>query len=250
MPWNRSASIRGSSVPRSMLRAGTAVGGSTSGLSASRRLHAGSRLVSASPLQGRGLGVRGSYGRGFSDLGLPGDEEMLGTDLPDFDETELYGIETEAVPPAAHMGSGPATAGAAATATVVRPQVHRFSQAHLDREAFNFLAFVEDGISSQGEGGERGVLGVSGVPEGGRGGTEEEEAGTDINAAATTSTSTRTITLETLLPPHENSATVAAQGLLHTLTLASRNVLRVWQREPFGEIRMGLIVGAEAGTER
>lgn len=251
MPWNRSASIRGSSVPRSIFRTGATVGGSASGLSASRRLHPSSRLVSASPLQGRGLGVRGSYGRGFSDLGLPRDEEMLGTDLPDFDETELYGIETEAaaaaaaaaaVSPVAQMGSRPPIAGTGAgggggAATVPRSESRHLPQAHLDRDAFNFLAFVEDAILSRRQGAETEAPGE---------GEKEEEAGTGLTAAAT---GTNTITLEGLLPPRENTATVAAQGLLHTLTLASRNVLRVRQREPFGEIRMGLNMGAAGGAE-
>ena len=251
MPWNRSASIRGSSLPRSVIRAAATVGGSTSGLSASRRLHPGSRLVSASPLQGRGLGVgpgqgygRGSHSRGFSDLGLPGDEEMLGTDLPDFDETELYGIETEAAPPVAQMDAGLATAGdggTAVAATIPQFQAHQLPQAHLDRDAFNFLAFVEDAISLKAQGADIEVLGEEGV-EGGIGGAA-------VTGESVAPTTTRTITLEALLPPRENSATVAAQGLLHTLTLASRNVLKVWQKEPFGEIRMSLMMGTVAGAE-
>lgn len=176
---------------------------------------------------------------------------MLGADLPDFDETELYGIETEAaaaaaaaataaVLPVAQMGDRPAIAGTGADtgpSTIPRSESRQLPQAHLDRDAFNFLAFVEDAILSRRQG-----LETEGPGEE----EKEEEAGMDPTAAAT---GTGTITLEALLPPRENSATVAAQGLLHTLTLASRNVLRVWQKEPFGEIRMGLTMGAAVGAE-
>ena len=74
MPWNISASIRGSSaVPRSG-RFG--MSGSVGGLSTQRR---GSRMVSASPLKGRGqpggLDALKSFDSeadyGFDDFGLP-----------------------------------------------------------------------------------------------------------------------------------------------------------------------------------
>ena len=260
MPWNISASVRGSSVLRSAARPAVNIGGSTSGHSASRRFHTdSSRLVSASPLQGRGVGVglaqgyghgrrSHSHSHGYSDLGLPGgdddDDVLLGTDLPAYSEMDLSGIESEQRPvPVAHMGSGGGGGGSLVTAggddatmTARRPQPLQLPQAHLDRDAFNFLAFLEDAIASREGAGE----GAEETEEGG--GEGEREPATDVfGAREATAPEAKTTTLEALLPPAENSAMVAAQGLLHTLTLASRNVLKVWQREPFGEIRLRVL---------
>ncbi|KAK2804926.1 hypothetical protein FQN50_006436 [Emmonsiellopsis sp. PD_5] len=69
-------------------------------------------------------------------------------------------------------------------------------------------------------------------------------------AAATTTAPAGEVSFSALLPPAENSRIVATQGLLHTLTLATKGVLRVRQedsvryedgREEFGEIFMGLV---------
>ena len=259
MPWNVSASIRGSSVLRSAARAAVTVGGSTSGHSASRRFHPGSRLVSASPLQGRGIGIgptqgyghgRGTHSHGYSDLGLPGDDDLLGTDLPEFSEMDLYGIETGERPiPVAQMGGGLVTAsggggGVEDVTIAARPRPLQIPQAHLDRDAFNFFAFVEDAITSN-----EGEIGIEapGGSAGEEGAGGRETAIENVRASGSAIPQTKTITFETLLPPAENSAMVAAQGLLHMLTLASRNVLKVWQRESFGEIRMGMVQGHEGG---
>ncbi|KAK2786225.1 hypothetical protein FQN52_007975 [Onygenales sp. PD_12] len=69
-------------------------------------------------------------------------------------------------------------------------------------------------------------------------------------AAPTATATAGELSFSDLLPPAENSRIVATQGLLHTLTLATKGVLRVRQedsvryedgREEFGEIFMGLV---------
>lgn len=88
----------------------------------------------------------------------------------------------------------------------------------LDGESANFLEFVKAGIEEQDE--RRGS-----VPPG----DEEDEA--FVGSAS----------FEHLLPPESNSCVVAAQALLHVLTLGTKNALKVEQEEAFGSIDLRLI---------
>ena len=129
LPWNITASIRGSSVARaaSSIRRGTLGRPSSVGVlgSLGRR---GSRLVS--PLVGRGLtapgieeldvGVTSDEFAGLGDLGAP----PLGDD-----EFEIF---------------GPAAAGDTQTAAE-----SQWRRAALDHQAQNFLTFVEAGIEDK-----------------------------------------------------------------------------------------------------
>jgi hypothetical protein len=178
MPWNISASIRGSSVAR----APTGLPGSAAG-SLTRR---GSRIVSASPLVGRGLQEGAAQGltsdpAEFNDFG-----GLLGED--DF---ELYG-----------PGAGVDTQTAGQS---------QWQKAVLDRESNNFLDFLGNAIDEK-----RNNAVIVGM---------DME---DVNG----------VEFEELLPPEDNSRTVAAQALLHVLTLGTKFLILVAQVEAFGAIAL------------
>ena len=210
MPWNISASIRGSSVTRgrSALPSGfpTSAGGPSSlgGLlgSLGRR---GSRTVSASPLRGRGQSGGLEALRSLEDEDefgiLGGDFSYLGAGAED--DLDLY-----ADPP------------------LIEPQTSQKVRDALDAEGINFLAFVRDGIQEK-----RKRL------------REELEAGfLQAEAAADLDE----VLFEELLPPLTNMRAVAAQALLHTLALATKGLLTVRQDEHFGEIGLRIV---ETGTD-
>jgi meiotic recombination protein REC8, fungi type len=86
----------------------------------------------------------------------------------------------------------------------------------LESEAQNFLGFVEAQLIERGE--------------------EEEPA--------------KSITLDQLLPPAENSGVVAAQALLHVLALTTKGLLQVEQEEEFGDIVLKVVrVQPEASSQ-
>ena len=68
----------------------------------------------------------------------------------------------------------------------------------------------------------------------------EEDVDVDIDVHGTRK---QTVTFDDLLPPDRNSAVVAAQGLLHVLTLVTRGAVNVNQEEDFGEIEMSVVPG-------
>ncbi|KAF2418001.1 hypothetical protein EJ08DRAFT_703261 [Tothia fuscella] len=178
MPWNVSA--RGSSIVRGL--SGTAPGLPGSIGSLGRR---GSRMISASPLHGRGRfsGLENlANTEGLeSDAMLGGEFGGLGGPTAD-DEFELYG-----------------PAAAVDTQTAAQPS---WQKAVLDRESNNFLGFIEAAL-------------------------EENEP--------------NSVDFEDLLPPAANSRIVAAQALLHVLTLATKNLIVVKQPEAYGSIGIRLI---------
>lgn len=167
MPWNISASIRGSSIPRGI--------GSVPG-SAVR----GSRLVSASPLVDRAApeGLTSDAPMPFDDFGAPINSDAF----------ELYG-------PAADVDTQ--TAGQS-----------QWQNDVLDKESNNFLEFIGAAIEEK-----RMAAGVDG----------EEVNEVDFGA---------------MLPAETNSKTVAAQALLHVLTLGTKNLIGVVQKEPFAAISL------------
>jgi meiotic recombination protein REC8, fungi type len=190
MPWNISASIRGSVTARGQPGAVGGTGSATGSLG--RR---GSRMVSASPLVGRG---RPS---GLEPFGGPDltSEAMLGGDMGDFyvpavdPDFELYG-------PGAVVDTQTAAQGS-------------WQAAVLDRESNNFLDFVENTI------GEKRKI------------AQELDPTADVND----------VEFEVLLSPATNSIVVAAQALLHVLTLGTKNLISVKQQEHYGSIQLRLV---------
>lgn len=176
MPWNISASIRGSSLTRGA--AGSAAGSLT------RR---GSRMVSASPLVGRD---RSAPFEAMPDVGGLTSDPFMGDDLGGLvgeEDFELYG-----------------PGAAVDTQTAAQSQ---WQKAILDRESNNFFEFIGAAIE------------------------EKQAAGDDGDADVS-------IEFSELLSPENNSRTVAAQALLHVLTLGTKNLIRAHQAEPFAAIEL------------
>jgi meiotic recombination protein REC8, fungi type len=97
----------------------------------------------------------------------------------------------------------------------------QWQRAVLDSESDHFLEFVQAGIKEMNEARATALVG-----------DEEDE------------TSQGTIDFDTLLPPNSHTSIVAAQALLHVLTLATRNLLSVGQEEAYGPITMQVVARA------
>ena len=224
MPWNVTASLRRSSV----IRSGgpgplTAIGGPSSAGGPSsigpfpgsfgRRSRAGSRIVSASPLVGRGLGLPPEP----SLMAIGQQEEpmqVVGDDQPAFQTSDVGPGGFETIGGEEFEFHGP---GAVEDTQMVTQS--SWVRAALDIESDNFLEFVKAGVRGQIQDREQ------------YGGEEEEEVRTeDVQ-----------VTFEELLPPQRNMRLVAASGLLHVLSLASRGLLNVKQEEAFGSIRISVV---------
>ena len=150
-------------------------------------------------------------GRGLerlSSLELPtheGDDDLLGARVSSSDQG---GDDFQLYGPGAGVD----------TQTAAQSQ---WTKAALDQESFNFLEYLRADIASKV------------APTGG----EEDGLSGDDNAE-------NTVIFEELLPPAEHTKAVAAQALLHVLSLASKNLISVQQPEGYGPIRMGLVAGA------
>lgn len=83
----------------------------------------------------------------------------------------------------------------------------------LEEEAFNFLEFLHTTIRKK-----------------------EKKAAVETGHDGNTS-----MTFEELLPPHRNNEIVAAQGLLHVLSLATKGLIEVRQNEAFGDINLSAV---------
>ncbi|KAI9765927.1 MAG: hypothetical protein M1840_007068 [Geoglossum simile] len=201
MPWNLTASLRGSragSIGQGHLYSSSIVGGFSGGGPGSGPSIRGSlprrvnRLTSASPLISRG---RESGLERLSSLELPdGNEGWLRGEHMDgqqVDEFELYG-------PVANVD----------TQTAAQTQ---WMKEMLDNESFNFLEFVKASIEKQEK----------------QGSSDARQRGFAI--------------FEELLPPRDNTKIVAAQALIHTLSLATKNLITLQQDEGYGDIRLGIV---------
>lgn len=193
MPWNILSSIRGSSVNRAQ----SGVAGSAAG-SLSRR---GSRMISASPLIGRGRG-------------RPSTLEALGDADPTSDAAMLYSMGAGDFLDEDFERYGPGAAVGTQTAAQ-----SSWQKAALDQESNNFYDFIENAIERNRE-----------AADGGEEGPDEGSV-QDVDVVG----------FEDLLRPEENSIVVAAQGLLHVLTLASKNLIYVEQEKYYGDIRIRLM---------
>lgn len=159
--------------------------------------HAAQRLTSASPLLGRGLPLR-SLSR-QSSAGPVNLGEAGGYTSSD------RGLFPE--PPGSASFDQFDRFGPAANAESSSIAEPGWSQKQLDAESNNFLAFITQAISQNVERG-------------------EPSLGTDPPG----------ILFEDLLQPSQNTHVVAAQGLLHVLSLATKGALRVQQDQAqFGQ---------------
>ena len=212
MPWNLSASVRGSRQGSAVQVRGLAssVGGfptSAGGLSSipqrassttghfDRRA---SRVTSASPLTGRGL-------QRLGDLDIPtgeDGEQSFGEPLisDDFSprQFELYdplaGVSTQA----------------AAQSQLIKST--------LDLESTNFLEFVKQKTA-----------------------TRSQPAEDAQGEQSTDNTSKAFVTFEELLPPERETKIVAAQGFLHVLALTTKNLITVQQKESYGPLHVSIV---------
>ncbi|TKA78008.1 hypothetical protein B0A55_03828 [Friedmanniomyces simplex] len=207
-PWNQSTggSRRPTGIFTSATLPGAGAGGTSAGMgmAMSRR---GSRLQSASPLVGRGLPdtatAVGLAEVGMDDLALERDlysdnREGVGNDIA------LSGLDSdfELFGPAAQVD----------TQTAAQSQ---WQSAALDTESANFLVFVQAAIAE-----------TDAIREQAQPGDEEEEQAMG------------SVDFGSLLPPERNTCVVAAQGLLHVLTLGTKGLLEVEQEEAFGGIKL------------
>ena len=215
MPWNISASVRGSrqgslaqgrGFPSSAGGFPTSAAGPSNLPSAQAGIagafdRRASRITSASPLVGRGPERHG-------DIELPqhhddDDEALLGgrassDDHQAMDDFQLYG-------PAAGVD----------TQTAAQSQ---WMKATLNQESGNFLEFIRAEI-------------------------EERVRSAQQESADVAGISRTSIAFDEILPPEQHSATVAAQGFHHVLTLATKGLIDVEQLVGYGPIRMGLVAG-------
>lgn len=182
MPWNITASFRGSSVARQPLVSIAAAG--------PRR-----RGVSASPLTApaRPSHLQPTISAAEAGEGFTSDQAFAG-DLGGPGEFELYG-------PAAEVD----------TQTAAQ---HSWQRDILDQESSNFHDFLEHAVEERRNRMEQGELSME-----------------DYDS----------IYFEDLLPPSANSRIVAAQALLHVLSLASKNIITATQPEPYGPIELQLV---------
>ncbi|KAF2190464.1 hypothetical protein K469DRAFT_656799 [Zopfia rhizophila CBS 207.26] len=207
MPWNISASIRGSSVvPRSGRP------GLPSSLTGRSRA---SRMISASPLHGRGQpggleALRGLEGEdGYGILGPGGLVFAPGLGEPSSDD--LPGLPLSSPP---------------------IPQPSFRVREALSAEGSNFLAWISRAVAEKRARVQQELELMSDV-------LQREVAG-DIDE----------VLFEELLTPQENTRIVAAQGLMMVLALGIKGLLNVRQDEAFGEIRLRLTEVKEEGGEQ
>jgi hypothetical protein len=202
MPWNMSASVRGSSaVPRSARVGlpGSVAGSMSTTAKASALRQRGGRLVSASPLQGRGTLGDSDILRGFEAGDT--DVEMEGLALPEMISSD-----------------GGFLAGDVA-AEEIAASAQRVTES-LSAEGGNFLAFIADAVEQKQQRAQ-----------------QERDPFQEETAA---DNDTEEVLFEDLLPPQENGRMVACQGLMMVLALGTRGLLDVRQDEPFQVIGLKL----------
>ncbi|KAL9044258.1 MAG: hypothetical protein Q9214_002591 [Letrouitia sp. 1 TL-2023] len=206
MPWNRSASIRGSR--QSSITRGHGLVGNVSGLPTSSRGigslppiggsasldRRASRVTSASPLMGRGP------------------ERYCELEIPLEEYNDLLGGPSTPVIAGDFQIYGPAVGFSTQTAAQ-----SPWMRAALDTESNNFLEYLRAEIRSKA---------IPRIEE------EDELAGEVAEPEF--------IAFEELLPPAENTKIVAAQALHHVLALATKGVVNVQQREHYGPINLGI----------
>ena len=161
----------------------------------------GSRLQSGSPLMGRGPGMTG-----LDDALDVDDPQQLGL-YSDMSAAAGFGM--------AELDDGFEMFGPAAKGDTQLASPSQWQRAALDGEGINFLAFVQAAIAEADSA------------------CDEATAGDEEDGAVKGS-----IDFETLLSPTNTSRIVAAQGLLHVLSLGTKNLLKLDQDVSFGAITL------------
>lgn len=100
--------------------------------------------------------------------------------------------------------------------------VNRWVSENLEKEAFNFLDFLHTSIRKK-----------------------EKEGLVQIDEEQNPN-----MTFEELLPLDDTNEIVAAQGLLHVLSLATKGLIKVQQEKAFGSISMSVVSAVMAESER
>lgn len=222
-PWNAYASSKqgsrhGSARPAMSIMGATSSAGGRAGFDlpassmGSKRV---SRLIAESPLEQRRRLLRHSsilYGsrRAQDDTGLGSADDNFGLDL-DISDTALDRELAGNLPNADDFE----LYGPGAAVSTQQAADSQWLAATLEQEAFNFLDFLQTTI------------------EGKQANLDDD----DDNKGNVT------VTFSELLPPENNSEVVAAQGLLHVLSLATKGLIIVRQEEDFGDIDMGVVPG-------
>ncbi|PGH07450.1 hypothetical protein GX51_01751 [Blastomyces parvus] len=246
MPWNITASIRGSQPgssihsrqflpsvggyssiggPRSIASGGGHDGSIMGGPSTTTLGRRMGRMISASPLAGRGI-----MGPGVGDISIMDDGALdLRSDLGDnMDLDSSVAGRGELARTRSHHHDSFELYGPSAAVDTQTAAESQWLATILDQESANFLDFVKSKIGEAGE----------------NGGHENDHEDAVAPTAAVE------ISFSTLLPSVVNSRIVAAQALLHTLTLATKGALHVRQgkgirsedgQEKFGEIFVCLV---------
>lgn len=217
MPWNVSASIRGSSArPGGAAlfsvggHASSSIVGGPAGSLGGRR----SRVVSSSLLVGYDGGdeVEGTFA---NDCNIPSDDyegfDQTGTATQGADATGLT---------LSRRDEDFELFGAAAAVDTQTAGAHSWVREALNSESANFLSFVRAGI-------EEADVARDTAEE-----TEEEVGELDQKGS---------VLFERLLPCANNSRVVAAQALLHVLALCTKNLLQAEQKGHFEGIRMRIL---------
>lgn len=218
MPWNTYASSRPGSV-----RPGLAMAGASSSVQGrgtfdvnipSSNVKRVSQLIRESPLDRRGRLLRESVLCGSSNQ----DNTDLGSIGGGFDmnddelDAQFAGDSDEEFE----------LYGPAADVSTQEAATSQWVAETLEKEAFNFLEFLQTRIQQK-----------------------ERDDDFEMDEGGVTST-----TFQDLLPVN-NSKIVAAQGLLHVLSLATKGLINVQQDEAFGDIKLSVVGGAstESGEE-
>lgn len=233
MPWNISASIRGSSArPRTQP---PSIGGryqssSIGGGPALSPGHRASSIVAPSPLVGRGQPAISTAENDDLDLDndpgtfFPANDLESGTQGPR--STHGHDEHPTINPRTLNTQEEYEVFGAAAAVDTQTAGTAAWMRSTLDSESMNFLSFVEAAIQEK--------VAVNKTQE--QNGQEQDE---DEGDGTTGEKSF--VDFATLLPPTQNSAVVAAQGLLHVLSLGTKAMLQVGQGEAFGAITLRLV---------
>jgi len=220
MPWNLYASSKqgsrqGSTRPRMSIAGASSSAGGRAGfdmLPSSMGSKRAPRLITESPLEQRRRLLRHSSIQSGSrqaqdDTVLGGADDNLGLDLDISDtalDRELAGKIDDTDDFELY--------GPAAAVSTQQAADSQWLAATLEEEAFNFLSFLQTTIDGK------------------QADLEEDDDREEI-----------TVTFEELLPSQRNSEVVAAQGLLHVLSLATKGLITVRQERDFGVIEIGIL---------
>lgn len=221
MPWNISASIRGSSVrPRTQPFSVGGTGFQNSSIGGAHARSLGHRVssIAPSPLFGRGHPdpVSDDALGDYNDFGLAADDLESGAQAGHSTGLDHAAVAAEA-PPGTVTQDEYEHFGATAMVDTQTAGTAAWMRDALDSESVNFLSFVEAAIQD--------------IHDRDGGGQEEEQGALKDDS----------VDFEILLPHAGNSCVVAAQGLLHVLSLGTKSMLKVEQAVAFGAITLRLV---------